>query len=96
MQEDIDWIATHREPVSCQFFNPFRFANGDKVDLVCGTWLRNEYRVQHFLADEHLHGVFSIVSGADGEDFASLVGMLIISSLIVVSRRYYSKPDFND
>jgi hypothetical protein len=69
MQEDIDWIATHREPVSCQFFNPFRFANGDKVDLVCGTWLRNEYRVKHFLADEHLHGVFSIVSGADREDF---------------------------
>jgi hypothetical protein len=35
------------------------------------------------------------MSGAGGEDVASLVGILIISLLTVVSRRYYSKPDFN-
>ena len=48
-----------------------------------------------FLEDEHLHEIFGIMSGAGGGDVASLVGILIISSLTMVSRRYYSKPDFN-
>jgi hypothetical protein len=81
--------------VDGSYFLSIPSIKADFVDLVCETWLRTESWSPVFLEDEHLYEIFGIMSGAGGEDVASLVGILIISLLTVVSRRYYSKPDFN-